>query len=85
MKEGGIIATSFTIYPDLKNGQEDFKGGRGRRERGSCPVGYYFSLRGFISDQTVVILTGNRIILGEKEKSYHKYVEANVRNITAKL
>ncbi len=26
MKEGGIIATSFTIYPHEENGRENFKG-----------------------------------------------------------
>lgn len=29
MKEGGIIATSFTIYPNEENGRENFKGEKG--------------------------------------------------------
>lgn len=48
VKEGGIIATSFTIYPDEENGRGNCKRGRARRggrEGGSRPVAYYFSLR----------------------------------------
>lgn len=32
MKEGGIIATSFTIYTDEGNGRENLKGGPGEEE-----------------------------------------------------
>lgn len=50
MKEGGIIATSFTIYPNEENGRENFKGEpeEEEEEEGArlCPVAYYFTLGG---------------------------------------
>lgn len=42
MKEGGIIATSFTIYPNEENGREKFKG-----RVGGSPLELLFQCEGF--------------------------------------
>ena len=63
MKEGGIIATSFTIYPNEENGREDCVG---RRERGARPVAYYFRVRVLIQPQIPVLLTGTSLIPDRK-------------------
>lgn len=64
MKEGGIIATSFTIYPNEENGRENFKGELDEEEGArfvSCRL--LFQFKGVISAQIDVILTGNSLIL----------------------
>lgn len=47
MKEGGIIATSFTIYPDEENGRENFKGEEEGASFASCSL--LFQCEGVIS------------------------------------
>lgn len=86
VKEGGIIATSFTIYPDEENGRGNCKRGRARwggREGGrvaSCSL--LFQFKGVISAHSDLILTGDSSDPGPENDSGYPVMNIQKGNLT---